>query len=129
MFPFSNAIKIISYAYFEPAKKSFTVKLLSRCFIRANASAVALPFSALSRISASSPPSITLKLGRSAFGASCTAGFSNPSRVPRTLRNRMIKKIAMPANTKSSIIAGLISCLVSFLEIFNVSPYVGNNVG
>jgi len=41
----------------------------------------------------------------------------------------MIKKIAIPANTNNSIIAGLISCLVSFLEIFNVSPYVGNNVG
>ena len=40
---------------------------------------------------------------------SCSGGFSNPSRVPKTFFSLRTKKMAIPAKTRISIIAGLIS--------------------
>ena len=108
--PFSNAIKIISYADLAPDKNSFTKNPLSTFFIRAKASADGLFLSMLSVISVSSPPSMTRKSLFFLDGElSCSGGFSKPSRVPKTFFSLKTKKMAIPAKTRISIIAGLIS--------------------
>ena len=78
--------------------------------MRAKASADGLFLSTLSVMSVSSPPSITRKsLAFLEGAASCNGGFSKPSRVPSTFFNLKTKKMAIPAKTRISIIAGLIS--------------------
>ena len=68
----------------------------------ASASAVAEPAGAWSVMSWSTPPSITSNVGLLCAGpATGSGGRSYPSRVPNTLRSRRIRKMAIPARTRS----------------------------
>src|SRR6056297_1224625 len=78
-------------------------------------------------MSASTPPSITSKPRRLAgWSATDTGGFSNPSRVPRTLLRRRMRNMAMPARTRSCITAELMGNLAPRVGLVNVvlRPYV-----